>query len=176
VLYCDLDNFKAYNDKYGFTKGDEAILYTRDCLVATAKRKDVSNVFIGHEGGDDFVVVTDFECWETFAKSFISTFDRGVYQFYTSVDARNGFIESVNRKGERQRFPLMSISVAVVSNKNRPFRRVAEIIAIAAEVKKVVKGQDGSCYAIDRRTGPLSPTQRIDQSMIPRLPPNGAGV
>ncbi len=170
VLYCDLDNFKAYNDKYGFTRGDDAILYTKDCLLAVTKRKDVKNVFVGHEGGDDFVVITDFECWENFAKAFISTFDRGIYQFYTSIDARNGFIESINRKGERQRFPLMSISVAVVSNKTRPFRRHAEIIAVAAEVKKYVKSLDGSCYAIDRRTGPISPTQRIDPSMIPRIP------
>jgi diguanylate cyclase (GGDEF)-like protein len=176
VLYSDLDNFKAYNDKYGFTRGDDAILYTKDCLLATSKRKDVANVFIGHEGGDDFVVVVDFEYWETYAKSFISTFDRGIYQFYTSVDARNGFIESINRKGERQRFPLMSVSVAVVSNKTRPFRRHAEIIAVAAEVKKYVKSLDGSCYAIDRRTGPISPTQRIDPSMIPRLPPSTHGV
>ncbi|MBN1308607.1 MAG: HAMP domain-containing protein [Chitinispirillaceae bacterium] len=176
VLYSDLDNFKAYNDKYGFTRGDDAILYTRDCLTATAKRKDVANVFIGHEGGDDFVVVIDFDYWEIFAKSFVSTFDRGVYQFYTSVDARNGFIESINRKGERQRFPLISVSVAVVSNKTRPFRRHAEIIAVAAEVKKYVKSIDGSCYAIDRRTGPISPTQRIDPSMIPRLPTSADGA
>jgi GGDEF domain-containing protein len=166
VLYCDLDNFKAYNDKYGFTRGDDAILYTRDCLDVAAKRKDVADIFIGHEGGDDFVVVTPFECWEIFAKTFISTFDRGIYQFYTTVDNKNGFIESVNRKGERQRFPLMSISVAVVSNKTRPFRRHAEIIAVAAEVKKYVKSQEGSCYAIDRRTGPISPTQQIDRSVI----------
>ncbi len=167
VLYCDLDNFKAYNDKYGFTKGDEAILYTRDCLVSVAKRKDMRNVFVGHEGGDDFVVVCDYSCWEQFAKAFITTFDRGVYQFYNSVDARNGFIESINRQGERQRFPLMSISVAVVTNKTRPFRRHAEMIQVAAEVKSYVKKMDGSCYAIDRRTAPVSPTQRIPRSAIP---------
>lgn len=167
VLYCDLDNFKAYNDKYGFTKGDEAILYTRDCLITSSKRKDMKNIFVGHEGGDDFVVVCDYEYWEPFAKSFITTFDRGVYQFYNSIDARNGFIESINRKGERQRFPLMSISVAVVSNNSRPFRRHAEMIQVAAEVKKYVKSMDGSCYAIDRRNGPVSPTQRIDPSTIP---------
>lgn len=169
VLYSDLDNFKSYNDKYGFTRGDDAILYTRDCLVAVSKRKDVADVYIGHEGGDDFVVVIDFNYWEIFAKAFISTFDRGIYQFYTSVDARNGFIESINRLGNRQRFPLMSVSVAVVSNRNRPFRRHAEIIAVAAEVKKYVKSLDGSCYAIDRRTGPLSPTQRVDPGMVSQL-------
>ncbi len=156
VLYCDLDNFKAFNDKYGFTKGDEAIMYTRDSLIATSKRKDMANVFVGHEGGDDFVVVCGYEYWEVFAKSFITTFDRGVPQFYNSTDARNGFIESVNRQGQRQRFPLMSISIAVVSNKLRPFRRHAEMIQVAAEVKKHVKSQDGSCYAIDRRTGAVA--------------------
>jgi GGDEF domain-containing protein len=157
VLYCDLDNFKAYNDKYGFTKGDEAILYTRDCLLNVAKRKEMKNVFVGHEGGDDFVVICDFPYWEEYAKLFITLFDRGIYQFYNSVDARNGFIESVNRRGERQRFPLMSVSVAVVSNKMRPFTRHAEMIQVAAEVKKYVKSIDGSCYAIDRRTGPVGP-------------------
>ena len=97
VLYCDLDNFKAYNDKYGFTKGDDAILYTRDCLSSVGKRKDMKDIFVGHEGGDDFVVICDFPYWEEFAKSFITLFDRGIYQFYNSVDARNGFIDSVNR-------------------------------------------------------------------------------
>ncbi|MBD3393382.1 MAG: HAMP domain-containing protein [Chitinivibrionales bacterium] len=165
VLYCDLDNFKAYNDKYGFTKGDEAILYTRDCLMTVAQRKDMQNVFVGHEGGDDFVVVCGYEFWEAFAKHFITTFDRGIYQFYNSIDARNGFIESINRQGQRQRFPLMSISIAVVTNKTRPFRRHAEMIQVAAEVKKYVKSMDGSCYAIDRRQGSVSPTQRLRQPM-----------
>ncbi|MBD3421513.1 MAG: HAMP domain-containing protein [Chitinivibrionales bacterium] len=175
VLYCDLDNFKAYNDKYGFTKGDEAILYTRDCLLTVAKRRDMQNIFVGHEGGDDFVVVSAFEYWEPFCKAFVTTFDRGIYQFYNGVDARNGFIESINRRGERQRFPLMSISIAVVSNKMRPFRRHAEMIQVAAEVKKHVKSMDGSCYAIDRRTGSISPTQKYavgqHQGAQPAPPP-----
>jgi GGDEF domain-containing protein len=172
VLYCDLDNFKAYNDKYGFTKGDEAILYTRDCLMAMGKRKDMKNVFVGHEGGDDFVIICDYQYWEEIAKSFITLFDRGIYQFYNSIDARNGFIESINRRGERQRFPLMSVSVAVVTNKTRPFRRHAEMIQVAAEVKKYVKSIDGSCYAIDRRQGPVSPTSilRADARPEPSAP------
>ena len=118
---------------------------------------DMQNIFVGHEGGDDFVVVTPYESWEPYAKAFITTFDRGIYQFYNSVDARNGFIESVNRQGQRQRFPLISVSIAVVTNKTRPFRRHAEMIQVAAEVKKYVKSLDGSCYAIDRRTGSVGP-------------------
>jgi GGDEF domain-containing protein len=170
VLYCDLDNFKSYNDKYGFTKGDEAIIYSRDCLNAVAQRKDMQNIFVGHEGGDDFVVVTPYDLWEPFAKAFITTFDRGIYQFYNSVDARNGFIESVNRQGQRQRFPLISVSIAVVTNKTRPFRRHAEMIQVAAEVKKYVKSLDGSCYAIDRRTGSVGPRTETPANRSPENP------
>ena len=163
VLYCDLDNFKAYNDKYGFTKGDDAIMYTKDCLITVSQRNDVHDIFVGHEGGDDFVVITPFDCWENYAKAFVTTFDRGIYQFYNGQDARNGFIESVNRQGGRQRFPLMSISIAGVTNQNRHFERHAEMIQVAAEVKKYVKGMDGSCYALDRRTGNVSqvPTKPV---------------
>ncbi len=153
VLYCDLDNFKAYNDKYGFTKGDDAIIYTRDCLNTVKSNKDIDNIFIGHEGGDDFVIVTPYEYWEFFAKTFVTTFDRGIYQFYNAVDARNGYIESINRQGQIQSFPLMSVSIAVVSNKIRSFTRHAEMIQVATELKKYVKNIDGSCYALDRRSG-----------------------
>lgn len=178
VLYSDLDNFKAYNDKYGFTKGDDAILYTKDCLLSVAKRKDMKEVFVGHEGGDDFVVICDYEFWETFANAFITTFDRGIYQFYNSIDSRNGYIESINRRGERQRFPLMSVSIAIVTNKTRPFKRHAEMIQVAAEVKKVAKGMDGSCYAIDRRQGPVDSGQAAGpgQMMPPRQQPMQPGA
>lgn len=175
VLYCDIDNFKAYNDKYGFTKGDDAILYTRDCLVESGKRKGITNVFIGHEGGDDFVVVVDYQCWEEYAKAFIERFDRNIYQFYNSADSRNGFIESVNRKGEKQRFPLMSVSVAVVTNRFRAFNRHAEIVAVAAEVKKYVKSMDGSCYAIDRRCETADPQKMVTPNNISHARNNGMG-
>jgi diguanylate cyclase (GGDEF)-like protein len=154
ALYCDLSNFKAYNDKYGFTKGDEVIIYTRDCLRLAAKKSNLSNVFIGHEGGDDFVVITEYEQWEIFAKAFVAFFDKGIHSFYNETDARNGYMESINRRGENQHIPLMSVSVAVVTNKTRDFRSVAEIIQIADEVKQYLKSREGSCYAIDRRTGP----------------------
>ncbi|MDG5814821.1 HAMP domain-containing protein [Chitinispirillales bacterium ANBcel5] len=169
VLYCDLDNFKAYNDKYGFTRGDDALLYTRDCLLSVSKRRDVNNVFVGHEGGDDFVMVCPYEYWEIIAKALITTFDRGIYQFYNNSDAKNGYIDSVNRMGVRQRFPIMSVSVAVVTNLNRPFRRHAEIIQVAAEVKSYVKTIDGSCYAIDRRTGSGKPARIKNKSMQSKM-------
>jgi GGDEF domain-containing protein len=160
ALYCDLSNFRAYNDKYGFTKGDEVIIFMRDCLRLAAKKNNMGGVFIGHEGGDDFVAITGYEQWEIFAKSVVTFFDKGIHSFYNSTDARNGYIELVNRRGESRRVPLMSISVAVVTNKTRNFQSVAELISVAGEVRKYVKSREGSCYAIDRRTGrmPLAQT------------------
>jgi diguanylate cyclase (GGDEF)-like protein len=175
VLSCDIDNFKAYNDKYGFAKGDEVILYARDCLVAVAQRKDMQGSFVGHFGGDDFMVVCPYDYWENFAKAFVTTFDRGIYQFYNSTDARNGFIESVNRQGQRQKFSLMSISIAVVSNKTRPFRRYAEVMQVAAEVMKYVKTIEGSGYAIDRRSGTVGGPRPAQPPSTPGIPAQQAG-
>jgi GGDEF domain-containing protein len=151
VIYGDLDNFKAYNDKYGFSKGDDAILYTRDCFLDSAKRFGDAYTFVGHEGGDDFVVVTGFGNWEPICKGIIAAFDQDVKQFYNDTDAKSGFIESLDRQGRRMRFPLMSISLAVASNHYRPVTDHRVIVSIAAEMKKFVKKTEGSTYAIDKR-------------------------
>ncbi len=99
------------------------------------------------------MVICDVRSSEHFAKSLVDSFDRDVSQFYSKTDARNGYIDSLNRQGERQRFPLMSISVAVITNKTRAFKKNTEIIKVAAEVKKYAKSMEGSCYAVDRRCG-----------------------
>lgn len=151
VLYCDLDNFKAYNDKYGFIKGDDAILYCKEKLIEASQSLYVHDIFVGHEGGDDFVVISPYDCWEHYAKTFIEIFDCEISQFYNSTDAKNGYISSVNRQGDAQQFPLMSMSIAVVSNKIRSFSHHGEVVQVAAEVKKYVKNRDGSCYKEDQR-------------------------
>lgn len=153
VLYCDLDNFKAYNDKYGFIKGDEAILYSRDKLVEASESEGMHNMFVGHEGGDDFVVITPAECWEAFAKRFVTAFDKDIGQFYNAPDRKHGYISSVNRQGQPQQFPLMSMSIAVVTNLKRDFKHHAEIVHVAAEVKKYAKKMEGSGYKVDERSG-----------------------
>jgi len=154
VLYCDLDNFKAYNDSYGFSKGDEAILFTRDCLRKAFDEPGVRDGFIGHEGGDDFIAITGFESWEPCVKRFMELFDAGVPLLYSEADRVNGFLESVDRKGRRQRFPLMTVSVAIVTNQWRSYARHEEIAQTAADLKKLAKkaeGTSGSRFAIDRR-------------------------
>ncbi len=152
VIYGDLDNFKAYNDKYGFSKGDDAILYCRDAFLDAAKKFGDEFTFVGHEGGDDFVVVTGYNNWEEVCKGIVTAFDSDIKQFYNETDAKSGFIESLDRQGRRMRFPLMSISLAVASNHYRPVEDHRMIVSIAAEMKKYVKKMEGSAYAIDKRT------------------------
>jgi GGDEF domain-containing protein len=150
VLYCDLDNFKAYNDCYGFARGDQVILYTRDCLTKAAETA-ISPCFVGHQGGDDFVVVCTHEDWERVASSFVALFDHGIARFYNEADRARGFILSKDRQDREQRFPLMSVSVAAVSNQHRRFDSFGQIVATVSEVKHLVKGMTGSVYAMDRR-------------------------
>jgi diguanylate cyclase (GGDEF)-like protein len=151
VVYADLDNFKAYNDKYGFTRGDDVILYTRDCFLEATKALNTPGIFNGHEGGDDFIAVLPYAIWEPYCKNVVSYFSHDITQFYNDTDAKNGYIDSVSRQGEKMRFPLMTISLAVVSNHLRPFSSHVELVSVAAEMKKVVKKMEGSSYAIDRR-------------------------
>jgi diguanylate cyclase (GGDEF)-like protein len=165
VLYSDLDNFKAYNDKYGFSKGDEAINYVKECLLATREELGDQGAFVGHEGGDDFVTIVDYALWRNFAQSFLERFDSGVHQFYSESDSRHGYIDALNRQGQKMRFPLMSISVAVVSNKSRQFSHHAELVQVAAEVKKLAKKKEGSHYVEDTR-GQQGGGQQEDSGVI----------
>lgn len=151
VLYGDLDNFKSYNDSYGFSKGDEVILYTKNVLLKAAEEYDVSEVFIGHQGGDDFVLTSRFSEWESLAATCTNLFDAGIGAYYSEADRKAGYIESVDRRGNTGRFPLTSISVAVVTNHHRKIESIGEVAKIAAELKKYVKSIEGSAYAIDRR-------------------------
>jgi GGDEF domain-containing protein len=150
VLYCDLDNFKAYNDCYGFARGDEVILYTRDCLTRAASTVP-SDCFVGHQGGDDFVVVCRAEDWEKVASTFVALFDHGIGRFYNETDRARGYILSRDRQDREQNFPLMTVSVAAASNRQRRFESYGEIVAVVSEVKHMVKSKAGSGYAIDRR-------------------------
>lgn len=151
VIYGDLDNFKAYNDKYGLNKGDEAILHCRDVFLSAIEEVDPS-AFVGHEGGDDFVIVSTFEIWEPICKIIVKKFDEGVPRFYNKTHLEQGYIDAMDRQGNQVTFPLMSISLAVVSNYFRPAVDHRVLISWAAEMKKVVKKMEGSSFALDRRT------------------------
>jgi DNA-binding response OmpR family regulator len=151
VVYGDLDNFKAFNDHYGFMRGDTVIKFTATTLTDAAAACGDSNAFVGHVGGDDFIAIVDPEVVDEFCGSVIQTFDDGILDFYDTADALQGYIEVTDRRGERHAFPIVSFSMGVVTNQYRAIASEWEASAIASEMKEFAKRQPGSTYSIDRR-------------------------
>ena len=151
VLYLDLDNFKAYNDVYGFLKGDQIIEYTANVILKCIHQSFNENYFVGHIGGDDFIAIVPTLDVDNICQSIIANFDEGVTKFFTEEDLEKGYIEVANRKGIIEQFALTAISIgAVIADKNR-FANILEIGEVGAQVKHVAKSIIGSSYAIDRR-------------------------
>lgn len=151
VLYLDLDNFKAYNDVYGFLKGDEIIKFTADTIIRCIHSYVTEGSFVGHIGGDDFVaIVSSLNC-EELCENIIANFDAKVTKFFTEDDIEKGYIEVANRKGVIEQFPLTSISIGVVEADKDRFANMLEIGEVGAQVKHLAKSIIGSSYAIDRR-------------------------
>ena len=150
VLYVDLNSFKAYNDTYGFVAGDEVIKETAKIILSASKGE---SDFVGHIGGDDFVVVTVPDSWEALCQVIIARFDAKSPSFYKEADRACGYIETKDRKGQVTRFPLLSISIGVVTNLYREIKSLGEVSTIGAEMKHFAKEKKdkGSSYAIDRR-------------------------
>lgn len=151
VLYLDVDNFKAYNDVRGFSHGDRAIKLIADILMDNVRTFGSRNDFIGHIGGDDFVVITDPQHADALCENIIKEFDERVPELYSDVDKRAGFISTVNRMGQITQYPIMTLSIAVASNEHRVLRNHLEVGEIAAELKKKAKSIVGSVYLKDRR-------------------------
>ncbi|BBB91978.1 MAG TPA: GGDEF domain-containing protein [Methylomusa anaerophila] len=153
VLYIDLDNFKAFNDKYGFEHGDKVIKFTADLLASCLLNFDpsFSISFLGHIGGDDFIIEIDGDNPEELAESITQEFDKGIHSFYATEDLERGCIKVYNRKGHLESFPIMSISIAIVHNRYRNFNNYLEIGEIAARIKKKAKKVCGSIWIVDQR-------------------------
>lgn len=154
TYFLDLDNFKAFNDHYGFDKGDEAIKLTADVIInAIHKAGGDEKDFIGHIGGDDFVMITDPNKVDLVCQEIIKEFDKAIPDLYSKEDRQRGYIMSLNRKGEKEEFPIMTISIGVVTNKKRNLSHLAQVSAIGAEVKEYAKTFFGSNYIVDKRMG-----------------------
>jgi PleD family two-component response regulator len=151
VGYVDLDNFKSYNDKYGFLRGDEIIKITARLLTNSVHKLHTDGSFVGHIGGDDFVFIVPPGLLDAVCNEIINNFDLVIGNFYDEGDRTRGFIDSTNRKGQKERFPIMSLSIAVISNEYYSIKHIGQISAIAAEIKKRVKAIPGSNYAKDLR-------------------------
>jgi len=152
LLYADLDHFKAYNDHYGFMRGDQAIQTTASLIEEVAREITDGDAFIGHVGGDDFVLIVPPEKATDTAEAIVARFDQEVPSLYDPDDRDRGYVEVANRRGELQRFPLLSISIGVASTEKRSYAHYAEAVAIATEMKAYTKATAGSSWAIDRRT------------------------
>ena len=152
LIHGDLDNFKAFNDHYGFMRGDEVIRFCGNCLSEAATTLGIEGAFVGHIGGDDFVAMIPPAMAESFCKETIERFDDGILDLYDTADALRGYIEVIDRRGERYAFPVVSLSLGVASTDVREIGTQWEASAIAVEMKEFAKKQPGSTYRIDRRT------------------------
>ncbi len=151
VLYCDLNNFKAYNDKYGFAAGDRVLTAVANIIVTAAGQDKTA--FVGHIGGDDFIVVCAFDKAQAIAQSIITQLDAAAPAFYNEADRAQGFMESVNRKGEKERFKFLSVGIGIVHNTQRPLTSFAMVSNIGSELKCLAKRHEGASYfVLDRRT------------------------
>jgi len=151
VFYFDLDNFKAYNDIYGFSNGDEIIKFTAKTIVKNIHSLGLDNSFIGHIGGDDFIAITSYSNFDKICNNIIADFDTNVLEFYNEEDIQKGYIEVANRRGIIEQFPLTSISIGVVEIDPGRFKNTLEIGEVGAQVKHLAKVTPGSAYAINRR-------------------------
>ncbi len=151
MIYIDLDNFKAYNDIYGFLKGDQIIKFTAKTILKNVHTDEYEDSFVGHIGGDDFVAIVSETDYEKICQNIITDFDTNILKYFTDEDVERGYLEVENRKGIMEQFPLTSISIGVVEVEEGRFANVLEIGEAGASVKHLAKTIQGSTYVIDRR-------------------------
>ena len=150
VCYADLDNFKAYNDYYGYVEGDKVIR-----LTATIIKDIVFDLcregFVGHIAGDDFIMVIPAELVEPVCRWTIQTLDALIPYRYEPADRERGYITTLSRRGEIENFPILTISIAVTINTNGKFCHVGEMSKMLADLKEAIKRREGSNYMVERR-------------------------
>jgi len=150
-LYIDLDHFKAYGDRYGYRAGSDAIVLVGDLVEEATRAYGTPDDLIGHIGGDDFVVLTTPEAAEPIARALVSKFDETVPQLYSSEDRQAGSFVAKDRYGVERRFPLLTISVAILSSENLDRPSPAAISHESAKMKEHLKSLPGSNFLINRR-------------------------
>lgn len=151
LCYVDLDDFKAYNDYYGFLAGSDVIRMTGQILTDAVNTKGTERDFLGHIGGDDFIILTSIDRSEGISEEIIRLFDIRIRDHYQDEDLDRGYIVASDRRGNVMRFPVMTISISVVHNKYRKLTDLVQVTRVAAELKKYAKDLEGSVYVFDRR-------------------------
>ena len=149
----DLDNFKSYNDRYGYIKASELLKETGQLIHAAVNQLHDSDAFVGHIGGDDFVAIISAEQAASTCQKIIHDFDNMIRAYYSEEDRAAGAIQGIDRYGVPRIFPIVSISIAVLTCQTGKYATAAEIATAAAEVKDHVKESSGSNYIIVRESG-----------------------
>ena len=168
VCYIDINHFKSFNDRYGFDRGDRVIQHAAQIIARSLEKSGADrNSFVGHIGGDDFIVVLDLEHEAQFAQECLQEFDRIIPTHYDEADRKRKSVLVKNRNGVPVSFPLMSLSIAAVTNQNQMYRNMGEIARDAAEVKSYLKTQPGSHYLRNRRTEPIGSLEESLQVLSP---------
>ena len=152
-VFClvDLDNFKAYNDRYGYARGSELIKSTAHVVEQAVRERGDPSDFVGHIGGDDFVIITTPDRYREICNAVIVGFDGLVAGHYDPEDVRRGYVVGKNRQGQPARHPVTSVSIAVVTNTDRSFESPIQVGEVAADLKEYAKSLTGSVYVVDRR-------------------------
>jgi PleD family two-component response regulator len=160
LLQIDVDHFKAFNDYYGYARGDQAIQMLARILTEAVHRRGGPDGFVGHIGGDDFVVLTSPEEAEGLGEEILEWFNSAARDLYDTEDRERSYVEVLNRRHVVERFPLMSLTIALVSTDRVPVTHLAELIDIAQELKAHGKGIPGSVLVGERRRRADSDTDR----------------
>jgi len=150
VCYVDINNFKPFNDVYGFSKGDDVIRILARIMSNIVKESKESG-FVGHIGGDDFVCIVLFEHAETICKTIIANFNTIVLDLFGDEEKAQGYYLAKDRKGQEQKIPLLGIAIAVVPTDTPKMQHYGKVAEVSAELKKLAKKSHESCYVIDNR-------------------------
>lgn len=151
LCYVDLDNFKAYNDKYGYVRASEIIVMTGEIIYDAVKELGDEGDFVGHIGGDDFVMIIASGKIAPVCTAVIREFTGGIKEFYSDEDLAAGAISGVDRYGVPREFPVMTISIAVLDCGKGDYATAADIAHAAAEIKDQVKVAPGSNYFVHKK-------------------------
>lgn len=150
-MYIDIDRFKSFNDHYGYSRGDRAISFVAGILIGCSQKFGSGDDFVGHVGGDDFVVATSAEGGEDLAKRIIEEFDHGVGELHDAEDWARGFLEVESRNGMITRFPLITLTIALICNISGRFTHPVELSDTLAELKRFGKTMSHSVIVRERR-------------------------
>lgn len=151
LIFIDLDDFRIYNQVYGFAKGNEVIKFLAQVIKDSLAELPELDYYLAHAGGDDFMVLLPPKTGEKIGRAIIARFDEGIREMYTPEDRERGGIVAQNRQGIAKQWPIMTVSVALVSNEEREFHDPLEMDTVGQELLRYAKSMPGSNYVWDRR-------------------------